>query len=170
MSVLFDTRQGGKLYSHTQTVGREGGIIVETLEGRADGYDLSKPGNGVVGEGVVQQGDGSFAPNTTKLSSREWHTSYTLGRRLIEGVMYDASFTKLREITLSYTIPNRLTQRAGISNITISAVGRNLALWSKVPHVDPETASTSGGTIIPGVESVAIPSTRSFGFNVGLNF
>ena len=170
MSVLFDTRQGGKLYSHTQTVGREGGIIVETLEGRADGYDLSKPGNGVVGEGVVQQGDGSFAPNTTKLSSREWHTSYTLGRRLIEGVMYDASFTKLREITLSYSIPNRLTQRAGISNITISAVGRNLALWSKVPHVDPETASTSGGTIIPGVESVAIPSTRSFGFNVGLNF
>lgn len=170
MSVLFDTRQGGKLYSHTQTVGREGGIIVETLEGRADGYDLTKPGNGVVGEGVVQQADGSFAPNATKLSAREWHTSYTLGRRLIEGVMYDASFTKLREITLSYTIPNRLTQRSGISNITISAVGRNLALWSKVPHVDPETASTSGGTIIPGVESVAIPSTRSFGFNVGLNF
>ena len=43
LSFLFDIRMGGELYSHTQTVGREGGIIVETLEGRADGYDLTKP-------------------------------------------------------------------------------------------------------------------------------
>jgi TonB-linked SusC/RagA family outer membrane protein len=170
LSVLFDTRQGGEIYSHTQTVGREGGIIVETLEGRQDGYDLTKEGNGVIGEGVVQGADGSFAPNTTKLSAREWHTSYTLGRRLVEGVIYDASFTKLREVQLSYTIPNKILGKSGVRDITLSVVGRNLMLWSKVPHVDPETASTSGGTIIPGVESVAIPSTRSFGVNVGLKF
>ncbi len=170
LSVLFDTRQGGQIYSHTQTVGREGGIISETLEGREDGYDLSKAGNGVIGEGVVQQADGTFAPNTTKLSAREWHTSYTLGRRLVEGVIYDASFTKLREVQLSYTLPNRILGRSGVRDITLSLVGRNLMLWSKVPHIDPETASTAGGTIIPGVESVAIPSTRSFGVNVGLKF
>ncbi len=170
LSVLFDTRQGGQIYSHTQTVGREGGIIAETLEGRENGYDLSVAGNGVIGDGAVQGADGSFAPNTTKLSAREWHTSYTLGRRLVEGVIYDASFTKLREVQLSYTIPNKILGRSGIRDITLSVVGRNLMLWSKVPHVDPETASTSGGTIIPGVESVAIPSTRSFGVNVGLKF
>jgi len=170
LSILFDTRQGGEIYSHTQTVGREGGIIVETLEGRQDGYDLTKEGNGVIGDGVVQGVDGSFAPNTTKLSAREWHTSYTLGRRLVEGVIYDASFTKLREVQLSYTIPNKILGKSGVRDITLSIVGRNLMLWSKVPHVDPETASTSGGTIIPGVESVAIPSTKSFGVNVGLKF
>lgn len=170
LSILFDTRQGGKIYSHTQTVGREGGIIAETLEGRQDGYDLSKEGNGVIGEGVVQQADGTFAPNNTKLSAREWHTSYTLGRRLVEGVMYDASFTKLREVQLSYTIPNKILGKSGVRDITISVVGRNLLLWSDVPHVDPETASTAGGTIIPGVESVAIPSTKSFGVNLGLKF
>ena len=170
LSILFDSRQGGEIYSHTQTVGREGGIIVETLEGRQDGYDLTKEGNGVIGDGVVQGADGSFAPNTTKLSAREWHTSYTLGRRLVEGVIYDASFTKLREVQLSYTIPNKILGKSGVRDITLSIVGRNLMLWSKVPHVDPETASTSGGTIIPGVESVAIPSTKSFGVNVGLKF
>lgn len=170
LSVLFDTRQGGEIYSHTQTVGREGGIIVETLEGRENGYDLSLEGNGVIGDGVVQGADGSFTPNTTKLSAREWHTSYTLGRRLVEGVIYDASFTKLREVQLSYTIPNKILGKSGVRDITLSVVGRNLMLWSKVPHVDPETASTSGGTIIPGVESVAIPSTRSIGVNVGLKF
>jgi TonB-linked SusC/RagA family outer membrane protein len=170
LSILFDTRQGGKIYSHTQTVGREGGIIIETLEGRADGYDLTKEGNGVVGDGVVLGADGKFAPNDIKLSAREWHTTYTLGRRLVEGVMYDASFTKLREVQLSYTLPNKLIAKSGVRDITLSFVGRNLMLWSKVPHIDPETASTSGGTIIPGVESVAIPSTKSYGINVGLKF
>jgi TonB-linked SusC/RagA family outer membrane protein len=170
LGVLFDIRSGGKVYSHTQTVGREGGQIIETLEGRADGYDLTKPGNGVIGEGVVRNADGTFSPNTVKLSAREWHTSYTLGRRLIEGVMYDASFVKLREVRLGYTIPNRMLIKTSIRDLSFSLVGRNLALWSEVPHIDPETSSTSGGTVIPGVESVALPSARSWGLNLNFRF
>ncbi|MBK7870341.1 MAG: SusC/RagA family TonB-linked outer membrane protein [Saprospiraceae bacterium] len=170
LNVLFDIRQGGELYSHTQTVGREGGRIEETLEGRANGYDLSVAGNGVIGEGVIQNGDGSFRANDVKLSSREWHTSITLGRRLLEAMVYDASFVKLREVRLAYTIPNNWLGKMPIRDISLSFVGRNLALWTDVPHIDPETASTSGGTIIPGVESVALPSTRSWGFNLNFKF
>lgn len=170
LGVLFDVRYGGEVYSHTQTVGREGGQIIETLEGRADGYDLNVAGNGVIGDGVVQNADGTFSPNTTKLSAREWHTSYTLGRRLVEGVIYDASFVKLREVRLGYTIPNRVWGKASLRDLSVSLVGRNLALWTDVPHIDPETSSTSGGTVIPGVESVALPSTRSWGVNVNFRF
>src|SRR5690606_7883296 len=112
LGFLFDMRMGGKIYSHTQTVGREGGIIAETLEGRADGYDLSKPGNGVIGDGVVPVLDGEgnvtgFTENSKQLSAREWHTTITLGRRLIESMVYDATFVKLREVRLGYTIPNK---------------------------------------------------------------
>jgi TonB-linked SusC/RagA family outer membrane protein len=171
---LFDFRLGGEMYSHTQTVGREGGIISETLEGRANGYDLSLEGNGVVGEGAVPQYDGTrlvgFQANNVKLPAREWHTTITLGRRLVEGMVYDASFTKLREVRLGYTLPKKWLSGARIQNLNVTLVGRNLLLWTKVPHVDPETSSTSGGTVIPGVESVALPSTRSFGINLGLNF
>lgn len=170
LGVLFDVRVGGKVYSHTQTVGREGGQLVETLEGRANGYDLSLEGNGVIGEGVVQNADGTFSPNAVKLSAREWHTTYTLGRGLIEGVMYDASFTKLREVRLGYTLPNKLMGKSSLRDLTITLVGRNLALWSEVPHIDPETSSNVGGTIIPGVESVALPSMRSWGVNLGFRF
>lgn len=171
LSVLIDHRQGGVLYSHTQTVGREGGRIIETFEGRANGYDLSQPGNGVIGEGVVPVTNSSdqitgYAPNTTKLSAREWHTTITLGRRLLESMIYDATFTKVREVVLGYTLPNKLMGNFPIRDLNISLVGRNLFLRSDVPHIDPEVSSTVGGTIIPGVESTTIPSARSYGFNI----
>jgi len=170
LSFLFDIRSGGEVYSHTQTVGREGGMIVETLEGRANGYDLSLEGNGVVGEGVVQQADGSFKPNDFELSAREWHTSITLGRRVLEPMIYDASFVKLRELRLGYTFPNSLLSKTPFRDLSLTLVGRNLALWTDVPHIDPETSSTSGGTVIPGVESVALPSARSWGVNLNFKF
>jgi hypothetical protein len=184
LGFLFDWRQGGQVYSHTQTVGREGGMIIETLEGRADGYDLTKPGNGVIGDGVVVTGTEShtlpngskinratgFSDNAVKLSAREWHTTITLGRSMVEPMIYDASFVKLRELRFGYTLPKSWTKRARIQNVNVTLVGRNLLLWDNVPHIDPEQISTDGGTVIPGVESVSIPSTRSYGVNLSLNF
>lgn len=170
LSFLFDIRQGGELYSLTQTVGREGGIIVETLEGRADGYDLNKPGNGVIGEGVVQNQDGSFSPNTRKLTAREWHTAWTGGRNIAEGVMYDASFVKLRELQIGYNIPDKVFGKLPFRSASITLVGRNLFLWDKVPHIDPETMSYSGGTALPGIEYMALPTTRSYGVNLSFKF
>lgn len=164
LSFLFDIRHGGKLYSHTQTVGREGGIIIETLEGRADGYDLSKPGNGVIGQGVVRNADGSFSENTKKLGVREWHGAWTNGRNIQEGVMYDASFVKLRELQLGYTFGS--LGNKFIKGLTVSLVGRNLLLWDNVPHVDPENMSYSNGTALPGIEYMSLPTTRSYGVNL----
>jgi hypothetical protein len=169
-SFLFDIRSGGELYSETQTVGREGGIIIETLEGRATGYDLTQNGNGVIGAGVVAVAGGGFAPNTKKVSAREWHTAYTGGRGIAEGVMYDASFVKLRELQFGFSLPGRLLTKLPFSAINVSLVGRNLWLKDNVPHVDPENMSYSGGTALPGIENMAIPSTRSYGINLSLKF
>ena len=170
LSVLFDIRQGGKLYSETQTVGREGGIIIETLEGRANGYDLTQAGNGVIGQGVIQNPDGTFSPNTTKVTAREWHTAWTGGRAIAEGVMFDASFIKLREVQLGYTFPDKWFVKTPFRAINLSLVGRNLLLWDKVPHVDPENMSYTGGTALPGIENMSMPTSRSYGINLSLKF
>lgn len=169
LSILFDIRSGGVLYSETQTVGREGGIIIETLEGRASGYDLTQNGNGVIGNGVVATQSG-FIPNTKKVSAREWHTAYTGGRGIAEGVIYDASFVKLRELQIGFNLPSTLLSKLPFTALNISLVGRNLWLKDNVPHVDPETMSYSGGTALPGIEYMAIPSTRSYGINLSLKF
>lgn len=169
-SFLFDTRQGGQLFSETFVVGLEAGQLIETLEGRADGYDLNKDGNGVIGRGVIQNPDGSFRVNDVKLTAREYHQSRTGNRDIPQGAVFDASFVKLREMRLGYTLSPRILSKVKIRSLNISLVGRNLAVWSDVPHIDPETSSLSGGTIIPGVESVGMPTTRSIGFNLGFNF
>ena len=169
LSFLFDIRNGGNLYSETQTVGREGGITTETLEGRADGYDLTKAGNGVIGKGVVFVG-GVPQENTRKVAAREWHTAWTGGRGIAEGVMFDASFVKLREVQMGYTIPDKFWGKLPLRGVNISLVGRNLLLWDKVPHIDPENMSYSGGTALPGIENMAIPSSRSYGVNLNVKF
>ncbi len=169
LSFLFDIRTGGEIYSHTQTVGREGGIIIETLEGRADGYDLTKPGNGVIGKGVMLV-NGQYVENNVKRTAREWHTAYTAGRNIAEGVMFDASFVKLREFQIGYNFPAQVLKNSPFKSATLSFVGRNLALWSNVPHVDPEVMSFTGGTALPGIEHMSIPSSRSFGVNLSMKF
>jgi TonB-linked SusC/RagA family outer membrane protein len=182
LSTLFDIRQGGEIYSETQTVGREGGIITETLQGRENGYYpsasasadprlLNAPvGTYVVGEGVVQNADKSFSTNSNRVLPRQWHSAWTGGRSIAEGAVFDASFVKLREVQIGYTIPNKVFAKTPFRSVTISLVGRNLALWTKVPHVDPEVMSYTGGTALPGIENMSIPSSRSYGFNLGLKF
>ncbi|MBY0433732.1 MAG: SusC/RagA family TonB-linked outer membrane protein, partial [Cyclobacteriaceae bacterium] len=182
LGFLFDIRQGGQVYSETQTVGREGGIITETLQGRENGYYpqasvstdprlLNAPdGTYVIGNGASQNADGSFRVNDSRILPRQWHTAWTGGRNIAEGAVFDASFVKLREMQIGYVIPDKVFGKLPFRSVSVSLVGRNLALWTNVPHIDPEVMSYTGGTALPGIEWMSIPSSRSYGFNVGLKF
>ena len=67
---------------------------------------------------------------------------------------------KLREVTLTYNFPRSLLSKTFFSRASVSLVGRNLLLWSKLPEVDPD----------PGVDNLQTPSVRNMGFNVNLIF
>src|SRR5690606_2031970 len=137
--------------------------------GRENGYDLSVEGNGIISPGVIRNADGSYTPNTIKLSARDWHNRY-YARSNVEAAKYDASFIKLREINLGYTVPSSVLSRLPIQAIKVSVVARNVALWIENPHFDPETMAMSGGTLQPGIENMSFPSTRNIGFNLNLKF
>ena len=169
LGFLFDGRYGGTVVSMTKTIGSTSGQLAETIYGRENGYDLSQEGNGIVSPGVIRNADGSFTPNTIKLSSRDWHNRY-YERSNVEAAKYDASFIKLREVTLGYSLPQSLLSRLPLNAVKVSVVARNLALWTENPHFDPETLSMSGGTLQPGIENMAFPSTRNIGFNLNLKF
>lgn len=156
LSVLLDTRQGGIIYSMTHRYGRRSGVLIETLEGRRDSIN-----QGLVVPGVQKQADGSYVPNTTRTTAQLYHRG--LGT-ITEASTFDASFVKLREVRLGYAVPSSIADRARVSSIRLALVGRNLALWSDVPHIDPETAFNSGN--VQGFEYSQMPSARSYGFNV----
>jgi TonB-linked SusC/RagA family outer membrane protein len=159
LSALIDARIGGEIYSGTNVIGRRAGTLASTLEGREEG---------IIGDGVVENEDGSFSPNTTRVPAIEWYLNY-YGYNNTEVSIYDASYVKLREVALSYTLPQRLTQSLFARTVTITAQGRNLAILHKnVPNIDPETAVASD--VAQGLEFGQIPSTRSYGFKVSLGF
>ena len=83
--------------------------------------------------------------------------------------IYDASFVKLREARLSYTIPNKLFGDTPFRDVTLSIVGRNLAiLYKNAPNIDPEAGLSSGN--VQGFEGGQLPTERSIGINLNLKF
>jgi TonB-linked SusC/RagA family outer membrane protein len=83
--------------------------------------------------------------------------------------VYDASYVKLRELTLGYTLPSSLFDSNVISGIDISLVGRNLWIIHKnSPYSDPEAGLSAGRYL--GNQSGAYPSLRELGLNLKVRF
>ena len=85
------------------------------------------------------------------------------------GQVYDASFIKLQEMTLSYSMPQSWFENAPVRNLRITAVGRNLAtLFKNTPNFDPENAISA--TNVQGIEVGQIPPQRTFGLRLNAGF
>jgi len=83
---------------------------------------------------------------------------------------YDASYIKLREVTIGYNLPKRLLKKTFIRTAKLSAVGRNLViLYQKTPKgLDPEATSTTGTG--QGFEYGFVLPTATYGFNINITF
>src|SRR5690606_35909550 len=155
--ALFDIRQGGTIYSYTHAVGTESGILKSSLPGREDG---------IIGDGVVLNPDGTYSPNTTRVSAEDYYYGGIYPRQNAEANSFDASYVKLRELSFTYRFPLSLTGKIGIQGASISFIGSDLALWTDVPNIDPEAQALNGGTLLPGFEVTQLPSTKSYGFKL----
>ncbi|MFB2118939.1 SusC/RagA family TonB-linked outer membrane protein [Parapedobacter sp. 2B3] len=159
MSVLIDGQYGGLVYSQTHHKMTEQGKLSHTLHGRETMT--------VVGDGVVQHADGSYSPNTKEVPIQTWYADY-YRRANVETNSFDASFLKLREVRLEYTLPRSLTTKIRLAGASVAVYGRDLAMISDFPMFDPETAALNGASIMPGVEMGQMPSTRTWGLNLRL--
>lgn len=161
-SVLVDGQYGGIIYSQTHHKMMEQGKLKATLPGREEGF--------IVGDGVVLNADGTYSPNEKQVLPAAYYADY-YRRANIESNSFDASFLKLREMRLEYNLPPALLARTkALTGATIGLYGRDLAMLTRFPMFDPETAALNGGTILPGVEIGQLPSTRTMGVNLTLQF
>lgn len=175
LGFLLDWRQGGVILSRTLLIGGTSGMMAETAEYDREtntfiGGQTTVDGVSTLDRaGYMQDADGNYVANTEAVSARDFYWSH-FNRGNEEVGMYDASFLKLRELRLGYTFDSKIASKLGARTLTLSIVGRNLFLLTENPHFDPETFSFNGNTVVPGVEDMATPSTRSIGFHLGVNF
>ncbi len=164
--ALVDFQKGGKLFSRTSETGTYSGLMIETVGNNDKGIPVRNPvddGGGIRAIGVTEAGE----ENSVYLDAPTY-IKY-LADNISEEFVFDATYVKFRELRIGYTFPKKWFAQLPIQAISLSAVGRNLAvIYKAVPHVDPEAALGSGN--FQGIEDSQVPSARSIGFNLNVKF
>jgi hypothetical protein len=163
LSFLIDFKSGGDIYSGTNVRQTGAGFHKQTLRGREGEAPL-------VIEGAIESSPGVFEQFSKTLTPGEAQNYWSqLSNRAQENFMYDASFIKLRQVTLGYTLPKSLLGNVPINTVQVSFVARNLAiLYKNVDNIDPESTYTSSNA--QGLDYFGMPATRSYGFNLRVTF
>lgn len=157
VGITLDGSFGGTLYSQSYHKTMEHGHLKGSLPGREEGY--------IIGDGVVLNADGTYSPNTTKVEPHTYYGEY-YRRANVEANSFDATWVKLREISIGYSFPKTFLDKHKLKGLTVSVFGRNLYTWSDFPIYDPETAALNGANMVPGVEMGQMPSPATYGFNL----
>lgn len=149
LSTTWSWQQGGKMYHGTNMTMNYFGVTKESLP--------YHEGNMVV-EGIDEA---TGLANTVEVSKQDYYMYYY---DVTESGIYDTSFIKLRDLTLSYQLP-----KIGIFDINLYGFARNVLVWSKLPNFDPE--SSQGNNNMSGYfERFSVPNTSSFGGGLTIKF
>ncbi|MDP5169811.1 MAG: SusC/RagA family TonB-linked outer membrane protein, partial [Bacteroidia bacterium] len=187
-SFLVDMQMGGDFFSLDTWYGYATGIYDITAGTNATGGErraLPEDGGGIYlselpylkdMKTVVQSGvDGNGVPISDGTVNEEaFYVSdvyNSLGYVYAPNALhvYDASFVKLREITLNYSLPTSIVSKTALTSIDVSVFGRNLwIIYKNAPYTDPESGLSAGN--VQGYQSGAYPAVREVGFNIGLKF
>lgn len=181
LSALFDVKVGGDLYSMSARASYESGKNPATLVGReewykseeqrmaagiAKGADTWTPTGGFVAPGVIDNGDGTYRPNDIKINPEDYWMSVC--RNAPSMFIYDNSYVKCREITLTYQFPKKWLGKV-VQDMSISFVTRNpFIVWKNIPDIDPD--SNYNNTTGMGLEYGSLPSRKSYGVNLYVKF
>jgi TonB-linked SusC/RagA family outer membrane protein len=157
VSALIDFKLGNMMLSGTNFNAVRHGLHKMTLPGRDSG--------GIVGVGVNEKGE----PNAVKaLPDQYWAVVRSLA--LIEPVVYNGGYWKLRQITAGYDLTKLLPKNFPAKSLKLSFVANNVLMLKKwVDNIDPESFGYSSDNI-SGMESTGLPTTRSMGFNLNVKF
>ena len=161
LSFLIDGQYGSVGYAFTQARMAIQGKTTETLPGRY---------NGIVGTGVIDNGDGTYRPNDVIVENLSDYYDSHFGIQNVESSTFSTDFIKLRECRLDYTFKPALLQRIRIQRATIGVYGRDLFILSRWPGFDPEFGTLSGTEINRGFERGQFPSTRTIGASLTVAF
>ena len=172
LNTLFDIRKGGVMYSYTKRLNYFVGNATQTT------YNYRQPF--IIDNSVIQvtpatnESPAVYRPNDVYIdrsgSTEFWNQSNNevIGKDHV----IDKSYVKLRQVSLSYSFPQSALDKTPFTGVQVSAVGRNLILWTPESNniVDPESTTWGNDLASEFGEFAVTPTTRSYGFNLKVNF
>lgn len=167
-SFLIDIRKGGSVFSQDMAYGLATGLYPETVYTN----DLGNPvrnslanGGGFIRPGVYANGQ----QNTTRVAGDNY-TAFGYVYLPDRAFIYDASYIKLREALIGYTLPKALIAKlAPVKDVTLQLIGHNLWIIHKnLPYSDPEEGLSAGN--LQGIQEGAYPAVRTISFNLKATF
>jgi TonB-linked SusC/RagA family outer membrane protein len=170
LNAMIDFQSGGQFFSWSKMLAVKSGQAAETAELNDKGVNVREPlanGGGVKVNGI------SFATKqevTAYVDARTYFRT-TLGTRIYEEWLYDASYVKLREVSLGYNLDKQLLNRTPFKAARLAVIARNpLMIWQKAPKgLEPSELSYGSGSV-SWLEKGEFQTVRSFGISVSLSF
>ena len=160
INFLIDARFGGELYSGTDASMDASGVTARSLQYR----------DGVMLDAVVNTGSSDapvYEPNQNTITGQEYWGS--MGG-IADYHVYSQTNVRLREFSVTYNLPSKLFENIFLDRASVGVIGRNLFFFYKdIDNFDPES-SFSTSNFSQGVLWYNLPTTRSFGFSLNINF
>jgi TonB-linked SusC/RagA family outer membrane protein len=168
LSATLDVRYGGYMFSRTKS------IMQFTGNGVVTTYNNRNPF--IIPNSVQAAANGGYVENTVpiKMTDSSYQNYFDLYGSGQGGLFYllDRSFTKVRNITLSYDLPKKLLNPIHLSRVSVSAFVNNPFVWTAKDnyYIDPELSTTGADLTGTFGELYANPACRIYGFNINITY
>jgi len=170
LSFLIDFKFGGDIFSGSNNRLTQWGLHQQSLIGRDGETPLHVTGVYNSGTSAAPEYTAIDTDLTPDQARNYWNNVGGESTAISDMFLYDASFIKLRQLTLGYSFPRSMLAKTPFQSLSISFVGRNLAiLFKDIDNVDPES-NYSANAGAQGLEYFGFPTTRSYGFNLNVTF
>lgn len=170
LGAMIDFQSGGQFFSWSKMLAVKSGQAEETAVLNGNGVNVREPlanGGGVLVTGISQA---TGLPVSNYVDARSYFRN-KIGTQIYEEWLYDASYIKLREVSLGYTFSKDAFKKMPFKSVRVAAIARNpVMIWQKAPKgLDPSELS-AGSASISWIEKGELQTVRSFGFNLNVTF
>ncbi|URC14897.1 SusC/RagA family TonB-linked outer membrane protein [Flavobacterium sp. B183] len=162
IGFLLEYKKGGDAYDTARRNGIRNGVLGVTAD-RSETAVL---------DGVKSDGAGGYVPNDIPInkSLRNNYYNNTIYNTAADALIQDASWFKLRNVSVTYNMTKEALKTIGVSNLSFTVSGSNFLIWTPFDGFDPEGSSYSAGTNVYGFTGLTTPLTQSYSFSINLGF
>ncbi|RZK46177.1 MAG: TonB-dependent receptor, partial [Pedobacter sp.] len=179
IGAMIDFQKGGQFFSWTKMLAVKSGQAAETAALNDKGGNVRDPLtsnggykiNGIYGPGTIIGGNNVGGQEVTAYVDARTYFRNNIGTRIYDEWLYDASYIKLREVSVGYTFDEAMLGRSPFKSIKVAFIARNpVMIWQKAPKgLDPSELS-AGSSSISWIEKGELQTVRSFGLNLNFTF